>query len=633
MSCLWNAYNLINTRIQKNKVYLVKMVVEKKSSKVGFISAVYGSLVKIKGLENNVRLKDLIKISNHDFLCEVIQIYSDHIIAQSFENTFSIKLNEKVVNLHEPLSMELAPGLLANVFDGIQRPLGITFEYFQEGRLNRGLEFPPLSKTKKWHFVPTRKVNDFIFSGDEIGIVQETSLLKHIIMVPPKNSGILSSIAEEGDYTIIDNIYTLQNDNDEKPYCMLQKWPVTKRKPFCEKKQPDEPLITGLRIIDLLFPVAKGGTFAVPGGFGTGKTIIQQNIAKYCDADLIVFIGCGEPGNEIANALKQFKETVDPNTGHPLLERIALIVNTSNMPVSAREASLFSGITIAEYYRDMGYNVAVIADSISRWAESLREISGLLEEMPAEEGYPAYLPSKLSSFYERAGVFTTLGNDPDGKRRKGSITIIGSISPPAGDFNEPVTSATKRVVQGIWALDTKLAYLKHYPAISWINSYSNYPEYLTDWWEKIDKDWPDIKLDWFECRKQVNEILAKENDLKYITQLLGHKNLPEDQKLELYIANLIRNAFFMQNAFNEVDNFTSSRKMLGLIKIIILLYNSSIPLVKRGFLINEKKCDEILNEVMKISHYVPNDDLKPLEKFKDEILNNTISLVYNIHRK
>ncbi|NVM45153.1 MAG: V-type ATP synthase subunit A [Candidatus Lokiarchaeota archaeon] len=609
------------------------MVVEKNKSTVGFISAVYGSLVEIKGLEDHVRLDDLIKITKHDFLCEVIQIYSDRIIAQCFESTNSIKLKEKVVSLYQPLSMELAPGLLANVFDGIQRPLDITFEYFQEGKLNRGLEFPPLSRKKKWHFIPTRKVNDFVLSGDEIGIVQETSLIEHKIMVPPSKSGILSFITDEGDYTIIDEIYTLKNDSDEKSYCMLQKWPVTKRKPFCEKEQPNEPLITGVRIIDLLFPVAKGGTFAVPGGFGTGKTILQQNIAKYCDADLIVFIGCGEPGNEIANALKQFRETVDPNTGHSLLERIALIVNTSNMPVSARESSLFSGITVAEYYRDMGYNVAVIADSISRWAESLREISGLLEEMPAEEGYPAYLPSKLSSFYERAGIFTTLGHDSNGKRRRGSITIIGSVSPPAGDFSEPVTSATKRVVQGIWALDPKLAYLKHYPAISWINSYSNYPEYLADWWEQIDKDWNDIKLDWSECRKQTNEILAKENDLRYITQLLGQRNLAEDQKLDLYTANLIRNAFFVQNAFNEIDNYTSSRKMLGLIKVILLLYNKSKSLIKRGFIINDKSCDAVFEEIMRISHYVPNKDFGPIDKLKKSIDNESINLVYKIQRK
>ena len=603
------------------------MVTETNNSNLGFISAVNGSLVEFKGLENQVRLNDLIKICNYNIICQVIQIYSDRVIAQSFESTNSIKLYDKVINLNEPLSMELAPGLLANVFDGIQRPLDLTFTHFKEGRLERGLEFPSLSRTKKWHFIPSRKINDSLSSGDEIGTVQETSFFKHKIMIPPENSGVLSFIVNEGDYTIIDEIYTLRKDNVDKSFCMLQKWPVIKRKPFSEKKQPSEPLLTGLRIVDLLFPVAKGGTFAVPGGFGTGKTIISQHIAKFCNAEICVFIGCGEPGNEIANFLKIFSETIDPKTGRPLLEHIVLIANTSNMPVSAREASLFSGITIAEYYRDMGCDVAVVADSISRWAESLREISGLLEEMPAEEGYPAYLPSKLSSFFERAGVITTLG------KKKGSITIIGSLSPPAGDFSEPVTAATKRVVQGIWALDPKLAYLKHYPAISWINSYSNYPEYVAEWWGERDIVWPEINLNWFECRKQVNEILAKENELKYLTQLLGLKNLAEEQRLEIFTANIIRNAFLIQNAFNEVDSYTSSRKLLGLVKIILLLYNKSKSLIKRGFLINEKKCDEVLNVIMKISHYVPNENFKQIEELRDKINNKSLGLVFKDHRR
>ncbi|TKJ26939.1 MAG: V-type ATP synthase subunit A [Promethearchaeota archaeon Loki_b31] len=609
------------------------MVTETNNSNLGFISAVNGSLVEVKGLENQVRLHDLIKISNYNIICQVIQIYSDHVIAQSFESTNSIKLNDKAINLNEPLSMELAPGLLANVFDGIQRPLDLTFSHFKEGRLRRGLEFPSLSRTKKWHFIPSRKINGSLSTGDEIGTVQETSFFKHKIMIPPENSGILSFIVDEGDYTIIDEIYTLRKENVDKSFSMLQKWPVTMSKPYSEKNQPSEPLLTGLRIVDLLFPVAKGGTFAVPGGFGTGKTIISQHIAKFCNADVVLYIGCGEPGNEIANFLKQFAETIDPKTGRPLLEHIVLIANTSNMPVSAREASLFSGITIAEYYRDMGYDVAVVADSISRWAESLREISGLLEEMPAEEGYPAYLPSKLSSFFERAGVITTLGCDAYGRKKKGSITIIGSISPPAGDFSEPVTAATKRVVQGIWALDPKLAYLKHYPAISWISSYSNYPEYVAEWWRERDIVWPEINLNWFECRKQVNEILAKENELKYLIQLLGLKNLAEDQRLEIFTANLIRNAILIQNAFNVVDSYTSSRKLLGLVKVILLLYNKSRSLVKRGFLIDEKKCDEVLIEVMKISHYVPNENFEQIEELRDKINNESLGLVFNVHRR
>jgi len=599
----------------------------------GYISAINGSIIEVKGLENFVRLHDLIKITEHNILSEVIQIYSDYIVAQCFENTNNVKLKEKVISLNEPLSMELAPGLLGNVFDGIQRPLEIIFKKFSQGRLVSGLEFPSLSRSKKWRFSPSRKLNDVINGGDEIGSVEETVLLKHKIMTQPGASGILTRIAEEGNYTITDEIYRLKENGEEISYSMLQKWPITKSRPFGEKLQPTHPLITGTRIIDLLFPVAKGGTFAVPGGFGTGKTVIQQTIAKFCNADIVVFIGCGEPGNEIANFLKQFTETIDPLSGRPLIERTILITNTSNMPVSAREASLFSGVSIAEYYRDMGYDVAVIADSTTRWAESLREISGLLEEMPAEEGYPAYLPSKISSFYERAGVITSLGCDNKGKRRTGSLTIIGSISPPAGDFSEPVTAATKRVVQGVWALDPNLAYLKHYPPINWNNSYSNYPEQITEWWSERDIDWPEINLNWSECRKLVNEILAKENELKYIIQLLGQKNLPEDQRLEIFIADLIRNAFLIQNAFDEIDNFTDSKKLLGIIKLILLVYRQGKVLVNRGFMMNDRNSEEVLNKIMRISHLVPNENFEKIEALKKEILNKSLNEIFGIPLK
>jgi len=431
----------------------------------GRISAVIGSLIKVKGLENYIRMHDLIKVTKYNILGEVIHIYSDHIVAQCFEQTNNLRINDKIISLNEPLSMELGPGLLGNTFDGIQRPLQNAFEIFKEGGLQRGLEIPSLSRTKKWHFTPLKKLNDEVQGGDIVGIVKETPLIDHKIMVPPKVNGKLSYIAPEGEYTIIEEVYRLVINNQEKSFVMLQKWPVTQNRPFKERMIPNEPLITGMRVIDLLFPITKGGTIGVPGGFGTGKTVIQQSLAKWCNAEVVVFIGCGERGNEIADVLKQFSELIDPKTNRPLLERIVLFANTSNMPVSAREASIFSGVTIAEYYRDMGYDVAVLADSTSRWAESLREISGLLEEMPAEEGYPAYLPSKLSSFYERAGIVKLFGKEESGEDRFGSLTIIGSISPPAGDFSEPVTATTKNFVQGIWALDASLAYSKHYPPI------------------------------------------------------------------------------------------------------------------------------------------------------------------------
>ncbi|KKM89272.1 hypothetical protein LCGC14_1250340 [marine sediment metagenome] len=591
-----------------------------KEPKQGYITEIVGSLIKVKGLENIVHLHDLIKISDYKILGEVIQIYSNHIVAQCFEDTKNLRLNGSVISLNEPLSMELGPGLLANVFDGIQRPLEKVFQRFTSGGLERGVEIDPLSRSKKWHFKPIRKLNDDISGGDIIGTVQETQMLEHKIMAPPKASGKISKIAPEGDYTIIDDIFTLTNNGIEKSYSMLQKWPVIKSRPYGKKLNPKEPLITGMRVIDLLFPIARGGTIAVPGGFGTGKTIIQQSIAKFSDADVIVYICCGEPGSEVANILKQFTEKKDLKSGRPLIDHIVVIANTSNMPVSAREASLFSGVTIAEYYRDMGYDVVVLADSTSRWAESLREISGLLEEMPAEEGYPAYLPSRLSSFYERAGVVEPLGTDELGKARTGSLTIVGSISPPAGDFSEPVTATTKRVVQVFWALDSNLAYLKHYPAINWLNSYSNYPSSLKDWWNNRDIEWPEIDIDWSECRKQTNEILGQEQELKYITQLLGEKNLPDDQQLTLFIARIIKNGLLAQSAFDEIDSFTDAKKLLGLIKLILLIYSEGKKLLKRGVVIEESLDPSFIKELLRMSRSIPNDEFERIEDMKNRLI-------------
>ncbi|MFX0083428.1 MAG: V-type ATP synthase subunit A [Candidatus Hodarchaeota archaeon] len=586
----------------------------------GYISAIIGSLIKVKGLENEVRLYDMVKISKHNILGEVIQIQSDHIVAQCFENVIKVKLYEKVENLNEPLSMELAPGLIAGVFDGIQRPLEMIFKNLESGGLERGIKYPSLSRKTKWHFTPLRKLGDEVKGGDVIGSVKETKDIEHKIMVPPNSTGIISFIADEGDYTIVEEIYKLKDKNKENSFPMLQKWPITQNRPFTKKENPNKPLITGIRVIDLLFPIVKGGTTAIPGGFGTGKTVIQQSLAKWCNADLVVFIGCGEPGNEIANILKQFSETEDPKSGTPLLDHIILIANTSNMPVSAREASLFSGVTIAEYYRDMGYDVVVLADSISRWAESLREISGLLEEMPAEEGYPAYLPSKLSNFYERAGLVKTLGLDHIGAEKEGSLTIIGTISPPAGDFSEPVTSTTKRLVQVFLALDPKLAYLKHYPAIDWLNSYSNYPSYIADWWYDRDIDWPEINIDWDECRNQVNDILSQEQDLKYLIQLIGEKNLPEDKQLVLFITKLIKNSFLIQSAFDEIDSFTDVEKLLGIIKLILFIYNKGKDLVNQGILLEDLLDSELINKIMRISQTVPNNNFNQIERIKNELI-------------
>jgi len=596
------------------------------NSDLGYISAIIGSLIKVKGLESQIRIHDLINISKHNILGEVIQIYSDHVVCQCFEGTNNLRINEEVVNLKEPLSMELAPGLLRNFFDGIQRPLQEAFDLFKSGGLHRGLKIPSLSRSKKWHFIPNNKINKNVNGGDIIGTVQETPIINHKIMIPPNISGELTFLADEGDFTIIDEIYKLKINNKEKSFSMLQKWPITISRPFMERKSPIEPLITGIRVIDLLFPISKGGTIGVPGGFGTGKTVIQQSLAKWCDADVVVFVGCGERGNEIADVLKQFSELIDPKTDQPLLNRIILIANTSNMPVSAREASIFSGVTIAEYYRDMGYDVAVLADSTSRWAESLREISGLLEEMPAEEGYPAYLPSKLSGFYERAGIVKLLGQNRTEEEKVGSLTIIGSISPPAGDFSEPVTATTKNFVQGIWALDPLLAYSKHYPAINWLSSYSNYPDYISEWWYERDIDWTEIDADWFDCRLQVNNILSQDDQLKYITQLIGEENLPEDQQLTLFIAKLIKDGFLIQNAFDNIDNYTDVKKLLGMIKIILLLYKEGKELLDKGFFTEDVKALKIINDILRINRTVANADFYKIEDLKKKLLNQIESL-------
>ncbi|TFG24950.1 MAG: V-type ATP synthase subunit A, partial [Promethearchaeota archaeon] len=499
----------------------------------------------------------------------------------------------------------------------------------------RGTDIPSLSRDKKWHFTPKKQIGDKVVPGDIVGTIQETELIEHRILVPLNHSGKLSFIVEEGDFTIIDEIYRLKNEESEKSLNMLQKWPITLSRPYKERLLSEEPLITGIRVIDLLFPVVKGGTVAVPGGFGTGKTVIQQSLAKWCDADIIVFIGCGERGNEISDVLKEFTKLIDPKSGRPLLERLVLIANTSNMPVSAREASIFSGITIAEYYRDMGYDVAVLADSTSRWAESLREISGLLEEMPAEEGYPAYLPSKLSSFYERAGKVELLGNREEIDKKFGSLTVVGSVSPPAGDFSEPVTATTKRFVQAFWALDASLAYSKHYPAINWLTSYSNYVEYVSEWWYERDIYWSEIEQDWLQCRSEINSILSKENELKNIIQLIGEENLPDDQQFIIFIGKLIRESFLIQNAFDDIDKFTNPTKLLGYTKLIILLYYQGLDFLNQGYMLEELKSLEVLDDIRRVSQAVPNDQFEKIEQIKTKLLREiqSIKLTYSRQKK
>lgn len=600
---------------------------------LGYISAINGSLIEVKGFQEEIRLYDLVKIKKFNIIGEVLQIHPDRVIAQCFENTNTLRLYEEVVNLKEPLSMELGPGLLGNIFDGIQRPLKDLYQKTSKsGFLKRGVELDSLSRKKRWHFIPKREIYEEVKEGDVIGIVQETPTIKHKIMLPLGESGKISFIARDDKYNLEDTIYKIETEGKEKTFNMLQKASIREKRRYQNKLQSNEPLITGLRVIDLMFPVVKGGTVGVPGGFGTGKTVIQHSLAKWCDADIIIFIGCGERGNEIADVLEEFSTIKDPVTSRPLLERIVLIANTSNMPVSAREASIFSGMTIAEYYRDMGYDVAVLADSTSRWAEALRELSGLLEEMPAEEGYPSYLPSKLSGFYERAGKVETIGKDEANQEKMGSISIIGSISPPSNDFSEPVTATTKRFVQAFWALDASLAYSKHYPAINWLESYSNYPNNIADWYFERDIDWHEIDLDWYGARELVNEILSIESNLKNLTQLMGEDNLPENQQFILFISQLIKDGFLIQNAFDKIDCFTTTKKLLGQIKLILLLYNEGKKLLDKGILLEDIRSLASINDLMRISQSIPNDEFSQILRIKNQLINEleTLKISYEV---
>ena len=516
----------------------------------GEIYRISGPVVIITGL--TTKMYDVVKVGNEGLMGEVIGIEGDKSTVQVYEETSGVRPGEPVENTGMSLSVELGPGLLESIYDGIQRPLPVLTEKMGDF-IKRGVSANGLSREKEWDFVPTVKKGDKINGGDMIGTVQETLNIQHRILVPPTISGIVSTI-KKGKFKVDEVVCTLDNGME---LTMMQKWPVRKPRPVSKKMTPGTPLITGQRILDGLFPVAKGGTAAIPGPFGSGKTVTQQQLAKWSDTEIVVYIGCGERGNEMADVLHEFPEIKDPKTGRPLMERTVLIANTSNMPVAAREASVYTGITIAEYYRDMGYDVSLMADSTSRWAEAMREISSRLEEMPGEEGYPAYLAARLSEFYERAGKVKALCG------KEGSITVIGAVSPPGGDFSEPVTQNTLRIVKVFWALDAKLAQRRHFPSINWLNSYSLYTKALGPWYdEKVSPEW--VKL-----RNDAMELLQKEAELQEIVQLVGSDALPEDQQLTLEIARMIREYFLQQNAYHDVDTFCPMDKQYKLLKSIM----------------------------------------------------------------
>ncbi len=517
----------------------------------GRIYRVAGPVVVAEGI--HARMYDLVKVGKEKLMGEVIQINPDKITIQVYEDTSGLKPGEPVENTGQPLVVELGPGLLRSIYDGIQRPLPVLKDIMGDF-IRRGAETPGLDRKKKWKFKPKVKKGDEVKEGEIVGTVKETDVIEHKVLVPPGVSGKIKEI-KEGEFTVEDIIAKLTNG---QTVTMLQKWPVRKARPVREKLTPEIPLITGQRILDSLFPLAKGGAGGIPGGFGTGKTVTQQQLAKWSDADIVVYIGCGERGNEMTEVLKDFPELTDPKSGKPLMERTVLIANTSNMPVAAREASIYTGITIAEYYRDMGYDVALMADSTSRWAEAMREISSRLEEMPGEEGYPAYLSARLAEFYERAGRVKPLGT-----KKIGSVTIIGAVSPPGGDFSEPVTQSTLRVVKTFWALDAKLAQRRHFPAINWLTSYSLYEDILGPWYAKnVAPDWKDVIS---ECKR----ILQEEDKLQEIVQLVGSDALPESEQLTLEVARMIREFFLQQSAFHEVDTYCDLKKSYRMLKAIL----------------------------------------------------------------
>lgn len=536
----------------------------------GIIQKVAGPLVIAEGMRD-ANMFDVVRVSEQRLIGEIIEMHGDKASIQVYEETSGLGPGEPVESTGSPLSVELGPGLIGSIYDGIQRPLDKIME-ISGSNLKRGVEVSSLDRDKKWEFSPRAKVGDKVTAGDCLGTVQETAVVTQKIMVPNKLSGTVKSISG-GSYTVDDTVAVLTTDDGtDIEVKMMQKWPVRVGRPYRKKLSPDMPLVTGQRVIDTLFPIAKGGVAAVPGPFGSGKTVVQHQLAKWAEADIVVYIGCGERGNEMTDVLNEFPKLIDPKTGRSLMERTVLIANTSDMPVAAREASIYTGITIAEYFRDMGYSVALMGDSTSRWAEALREMSGRLEEMPGEEGYPAYLGSRLAQFYERAGRVLNLGS----KDEEGALTVIGAVSPPGGDISEPVSQATLRIVKVFWGLDSSLAYKRHFPAINWLNSYSLYLDALSPWYNQR------VASDWMDCRHRLMAILQQEAELDEIVKLVGMDALSAPDRLKLEAARSIREDFLHQDAFHEVDTYTPLEKQHLMMLLILAYYDLSLDALENG---------------------------------------------------
>ncbi|MFH1037536.1 MAG: V-type ATP synthase subunit A [PVC group bacterium] len=572
---------------------------------IGKVSRVSGPVVEAKGTGEAFMLEQ-VEVGPDHLVGEVVHLDGEKVIIQVYEDTTGLAPGTEVYGSGRPLSLELGPGLIGSIFDGIQRPLEVirsrTGQY-----IRKGVHVPPLSRDRFWEFEPQAREGQELAAGAIIGAVRETPLIKHRILVPPGMGGRLKMVAPPGPYRLQDTVALLERAGAAAEISLLQTWPARKRRPCREKLPLTEPLLTGQRVIDTLFPVAKGGVVAVPGGFGTGKTLIQHQLAKWCDAQVIVFIGCGERGNEMTDVLLNFPRLVDPLTGRPLMERTIFVANTSNMPVAAREASIYTGITLAEYYRDMGYHVAVMADSTSRWAEALRELSGRMEEMPADEGFPAYLPTRLAEFYERAGMVTSLSGQP------GSVTIIGSVSPPGGDFSEPVTQHTKRFVRAFWALDRELANARHYPAVSWTDSYSEYLKEMEAWWMK------NVDPGWAELRNRMMELLQREARLQQVVKLVGPDVLPDTQRLVLETCALFKNAFLQQNAFEEIDSYSTPQKQARMLKIIVSFYDLGLAAIKRGAPLLRLRKLKAYGEIMRMKTTYPNQEAEKLDGLLEKL--------------
>lgn len=580
----------------------------------GIIYGINGPVIYIEG-DVNFKMSEMVYVGKERLVGEVISLSKNRTTIQVFEETTGLKPGEEVYGTDSAISVTLAPGILNNIFDGIERPLSKIAQ--QSGvYIGRGVTVDSLDTSKKWKTHITVKERDEIFGGKIIAEVPETSAIVHKVMVPPDISGRVISVVADGEYTINDPLVTVElKDGSTQTLTMTQKWPIRVPRPIEKRYPASEPLVTGQRILDTLFPIAKGGTAAVPGGFGTGKTMTQHQIAKWSNADIIIYIGCGERGNEMTQVLEDFSKLIDPKSGNPLMDRTTLIANTSNMPVAAREASIYTGVTLAEYYRDMGYDVAIMADSTSRWAEALRELSGRLEEMPAEEGFPAYLASRLSAFYERASMVQTLNGS------HGSVSIIGAVSPQGGDFSEPVTQNTKRFVRCFWGLDKSLAYARHFPAIHWLTSYSEYLADLSPWYSE------NVGPDFVTSRNQIMALLNQESSLMEIVKLIGSDVLPDDQKLTLEIARVIRLGFLQQNAFHPDDTCVSLVKQLKMMDTILHLYNKSRLLINMGMPMSVLRENPIFEKVIAMKYDIPNnrlemfdDYIKAIDMFYDEVM-------------